>query len=112
MACPHLCEPCLESLNLPGKALRGTTPLPWIAAGRYEGRLRSLLLQLRQTRNQALINLLCTHLRAALPPLAVLVPVPARACAQAALPRSPGTCVLHACALAVQVLEPGPARLG
>lgn len=76
MACPHLCEPCLQSLSLPGKALQGATPLPWIAAGRYEGRLRSLLLQLRQTRNQALINLLSTHLRATLPPLAVLVPVP------------------------------------
>jgi predicted amidophosphoribosyltransferase len=66
---------------LPQGGLRGTTPLPWWAAGLYDGRLRRQLLQLRLTPNGPLVGVLVQELATGLrggpwasPPL--LVPIP------------------------------------
>lgn len=71
-----VCPRCWESIGLPTRPLQGLLPLPWIAAGHYEGRLRFLLLQLRRTRNLAMVRVLSRQIRDLLPAHAILVPIP------------------------------------
>jgi predicted amidophosphoribosyltransferase len=74
-----LCEACRTRLELPGEGLRGAAPLPWWAAGSYEGALRLELLGLRSRPRPQALRALARTIR---PPLAtgplhpLLVPVP------------------------------------
>lgn len=72
----EICAPCWSSIGLPRQPLQGKSPLPWIAAGSYEGRMRSMLLILRRTRDLATVRALSYQLRELLPDNAILVPVP------------------------------------
>ena len=67
-----VCASCWTSIGLPTEALQGKHPLPWIAAGSYEGRMRSILLRLRKTRNLAMVRALSLQLRKHLPEDAIL----------------------------------------
>ncbi len=71
-----VCASCWTSIGLPTEALQGKHPLPWIAAGSYEGRMRSILLRLRKTRNLAMVRALSLQLRKHLPEDAILAPIP------------------------------------
>lgn len=70
------CDQCMKALGLPEHPLEGSSPLRWLAAAAYEGRFRTLLLQLRQHRKSDQIAALSWRLRSCLPSHAVLVPVP------------------------------------
>jgi predicted amidophosphoribosyltransferase len=74
-----LCQACRDRLDLPEGGLHGDHPLPWWAAGRYEGALRGQLLGLRKhPRSPALMALLAgmRPTLAAEPKRPLLVPVP------------------------------------
>ena len=73
---PSLCLKCSQSLPVDPTPLRGCSPIPWMAAGLYEGRLRCLILAMRQSPDRGLLNALSRTLRDELPRNAVLVPVP------------------------------------
>ena len=73
---PALCLKCSQSLPVDTTPLRGCSPIPWMAAGLYEGRLRYLILAMRQSPDRVLLNALSRTLRDELPRNAVLVPVP------------------------------------
>jgi len=73
---PALCPNCSQSLPVDTTPLRGCSPIPWMAAGLYEGRLRHLILAMRQSPDRGLLNALSRTLRDELPRNAVLVPVP------------------------------------
>ena len=72
------CSTCLDALALPPKGLKGLQPLPWCALGPYAGRLRKLLLQVRQPHQGKALAALVQQLsdRLTLPATAVLVPIP------------------------------------
>lgn len=44
----RFCSSCVQALLLPGRGLRGKSPLPWWAVGLYHGAYRQLLLDLRK----------------------------------------------------------------
>ncbi len=44
----QLCPGCINTLLLPQRGLRGSTPLPWWAVGHYQGTYRQRLLGLRK----------------------------------------------------------------
>ncbi len=73
------CETCRLRLHLPEGGIRGSEPLPWWAAGPYEGSLRALLLDLRRhPRAEALACLIQgmgDHLPGRREPI-LLVPIP------------------------------------
>lgn len=74
-----LCQDCLEQLDLPDGGLHGNHPLPWWAAGSYDGALRRRLLSLRrQPRPPALMALLAAMdpALAKAPKRPLLVPIP------------------------------------
>jgi predicted amidophosphoribosyltransferase len=74
-----LCQHCLEQLDLPDGGLHGDHPLPWWAAGSYDGALRRRLLGLRkQPRPSALMALLAAMdpVPASAPKRPMLVPIP------------------------------------
>ena len=72
------CSLCRDALQLPPEGIQGLDPLRWCALGPYEGRLRQLLLKVRQPTKQkalsALVQMLADSL--SLPSTAVLVPIP------------------------------------
>jgi len=70
------CQDCCSRLGLSTTALTGSAPIPWIAAGLYEGSLRRLLLQLRKSRDLSKLRAISTTLRDQLPQQVVLVPIP------------------------------------
>ncbi|MFM7360484.1 MAG: ComF family protein [Cyanobium sp.] len=75
----HLCQACRDQLKLPDGGLQGQHPLPWWAAGSYDGALRRRLLGLRkQPRPPALMALLAgmQPSLAPAPQRPLLVPVP------------------------------------
>ena len=71
-----LCPECDSKLQLPEQAIKGATPLPWLASGLYSGQLRTAMLQLRRSCNQALLSALSSSLRKAIPAGAILIPIP------------------------------------
>jgi len=76
---PRPCPACTERLQLPPRGLAGEVPLPWWAAGPYEGNLRRRLLALRQRPEAPALAALVAALEPRLPPAPqrpLLVPVP------------------------------------
>lgn len=65
------CEACQSRLRLPREGLAGTAPLPWWAAGAYEGELRRALLGLRRRPRPAALQALAVTIR---PPLVARPP--------------------------------------
>lgn len=72
----HPCQACCQALGLGAHPCHGRDPLPWIAAGLYQGRLREKLLQLRSSGNLRQLRALSAGLRERLPAEALLVPIP------------------------------------
>lgn len=72
----HPCQACCLALGLGPHPFHGRVPLPWIAAGLYQGRLREQLLKLRHSRNLRHLRALSAGLRERLPAEALLVPIP------------------------------------
>ncbi len=76
---PRPCPPCSERLGLAPRGLAGTNPLPWWAAGHYEGDLRRRLLALRKRPEAASMAALVAFLQPRLPTAPqrpLLVPLP------------------------------------
>lgn len=74
-----LCQGCRDQLKLPDGGLKGQHPMPWWAAGSYDGALRRRLLILRkQPRPPALMALLAgmQPALASRPKRPLLVPIP------------------------------------
>jgi predicted amidophosphoribosyltransferase len=71
-----LCPECHRELMLPKQPIEGIWPMHWLAAGRYSGKLRTLMLRLRRSREQSLIRTLSSNLREALPAEAILITIP------------------------------------
>ena len=72
------CSLCRDALQLPPEGIKGLEPLRWCALGPYEGRLRQLLLKVRQPTKQKVLSVLVQMLSdsLSLPSAAVLVPIP------------------------------------
>jgi predicted amidophosphoribosyltransferase len=73
------CDACRNRLQLPSEGLAGAAPLPWWAAGAYDGALRRELLGLRRRPRPAALQALAGTIRPPLPgppqrPLLVAVP--------------------------------------
>lgn len=75
----RFCPACADDLSLPQGGVAGTSPLPWWAAGPYQGAYRRMLLGLRQRPHpDSLAALLKAVELPALPPhlSPLMVPVP------------------------------------
>jgi predicted amidophosphoribosyltransferase len=75
----QFCESCRQRLLLPHGGLQGTTPLPWWAAGLYEGSMRRLLLHLRKAPRAETVAALISEVAADLSATSgqlLLVPIP------------------------------------
>lgn len=73
------CGACAARLKLPAGGLSGHNPLPWWAAGSYDGALRHQLLRLRARPQDPALASLAATIRPDLPPSPqspLLVPVP------------------------------------
>ncbi len=73
------CGACTARLQLPATGLNGDDPLPWWAAGAYDGALRHQLLRLRARPQGPVLAALAATIQPALPPAPqrpLLVPVP------------------------------------
>ena len=72
------CSLCRDALQLPPEGIKGLEPLRWCALGPYEGRLRQLLLKVRQPTKQKVLSVLVQMLSdsLSLPSTAMLVPIP------------------------------------
>ena len=64
---PWGCLRCQQQLALPRRGLHALQPLPWWAAGRYEGELRRLLLRLRRHPQERTLSALLPGLVEGLP---------------------------------------------
>ncbi|MFN5194797.1 MAG: ComF family protein [Cyanobacteriota bacterium] len=70
---------CGSPVELPEGGLRGCEPLPWWAAGSYQGSLRAVILTLKRQQRPHALAWLVDRAIAALPPLErppLLVPIP------------------------------------
>ena len=75
---PRPCPACVESLGLQISGYKGLHPLPWWAAGMYDGALRSCLLDLKRTHSNRILDALVNSLKPCLPltDRSWLVPIP------------------------------------